>query len=65
MLSLFILDVYCMKGDGGMFTYFTPHDLFIYLIFPLITAIIPIILTYFLFEPIIELIKKNLTKLDK
>lgn len=54
-----------MKGDGGMFTYFTPHDLFIYLIFPLITAIIPIILTYFLFEPIIELIKKNLTKLDK
>lgn len=42
-----------------MFAYFTPHDLFIELIFPLITTIVPLILTYFLFEPIIGLIKKT------
>lgn len=42
-----------------MFTYFTPNELFNNLIFPLITAIIPLILTYFLFEPITDLIKKH------
>lgn len=47
-----------------MFNYFTIHDLFIYLIFPLINAILPLIITYFLIEPIIGLIKKNLTGLD-
>lgn len=41
-----------------MFTYFTPNEMFNNLIFPLITAIISLILTYFLFEPIIGLIKK-------
>lgn len=41
-----------------MFTYFTPNELFNNLIFPLITAIIPIVLTYFLFNPIVSLIKK-------
>lgn len=41
-----------------MFTYFTPNEMFNNLIFPLITAIIPLIMTYFLFEPIIGLIKK-------
>jgi hypothetical protein len=48
-----------MKGDGGMFIYFTPNEMFINLIFPLITAIIPLILTYFLFEPLMGLIKKT------
>lgn len=43
-----------------MFTYFTANEMFINLIFPLITAILPVVLTYFLFEPIIGLIKKNL-----
>lgn len=42
-----------------MFVYFTPNDMFNNLIFPLIVAIIPLILTYFLFEPIIKLVKKN------
>lgn len=41
-----------------MFTYFTANEMFINLIFPLITAILPLVLTYFLFEPIIGLIKK-------
>ena len=41
-----------------MFAYFTPNEMFIYLIFPLITAIVPLLLTYFLFEPIMGLIKK-------
>nr|DAG52763.1 MAG TPA: hypothetical protein [Caudoviricetes sp.] len=47
-----------------MFDYFSINDLFINLIFPLITSIVPLILTYFLFEPLIGLIKKNLTNLD-
>jgi len=50
-----------------VFAYFTPNEMFNNLIFPLIAAIIPIFLTYFLFEPIIGLIKKarqSLTKLD-
>lgn len=44
-----------------MFIYFTANEMFINLIFPLITAILPLVLTYFLFEPIIGLIKKTLT----
>lgn len=47
-----------------MSEYFSINKLFINLIFPLITAIVPLILTYFLFEPLIGLIKKNLTNLD-
>ncbi len=43
-----------------MFIYFTANEMFINLIFPLITAILPLVLTYFLFEPIIGLIKKTL-----
>ncbi len=46
-----------------MSEYFSINELFINLIFPLITAIVPLILTYFLFEPLIGLIK-NLTNLD-
>ena len=42
-----------------MFDYFSINDLFINLIFPLITSIVPLILTYFLFEPLIGLIKKT------
>ena len=41
-----------------MFTYFTPNEIFTNLIFPLIVAIVPLILTYFLFEPILDYIKK-------
>ena len=41
-----------------MSEYFSINDLFINLIFPLITSIVPLILTYFLFEPLIGLIKK-------
>lgn len=41
-----------------MFEYFSINELFINLIFPLITEIVPLILTYFLFEPIVGLIKK-------
>lgn len=41
-----------------MFDYFSINDLFINLIFPLITSIVPLILTYFLFEPLIGIIKK-------
>ena len=42
-----------------MSEYFSINELFINLIFPLITAIVPLILTYFLFEPLIGLIKKT------
>lgn len=42
-----------------MFTYFSPNEMFNNLIFPLITAIIPLILKYFLFDPIASLIKKT------
>lgn len=42
-----------------MFEYFSINELFINLIFPLITEIVPLILTYFLFEPIVGLIKKT------
>lgn len=42
-----------------MFTYFTVNEFFNNLIFPLIIAIIPLVLKYFLFEPIIGLIKKT------
>lgn len=41
-----------------MFNYFTINELFINLIFPLITAVTPLILTYLLFEPLVGLIKK-------
>ncbi len=36
----------------------TVNELFVHLIFPLIVSILPIILTYFLFEPLLVLIKK-------
>ena len=42
-----------------MFEYFTINELFNNLIFPLIANIIPLLLTYFLFEPITGLIKKT------
>lgn len=42
-----------------MFNYFTPNEMFLNFIFPLLVAIIPLILTYFLFEPIIGLTKKT------
>lgn len=42
-----------------MFTYFTPNELFNNLIFPLIVNLVPVILSYFLFEPIIGLLKKR------
>lgn len=42
-----------------MFTYFTPNELFNNLIFPLIVNLVPVILSYFLFEPIIGLLKKT------
>lgn len=42
-----------------MSEYFSINELFINLIFPMITAIVPLILTYFLFEPLIGLIKKT------
>lgn len=44
-----------------MFEYFTINDLFLNLIFPLLTTLVSLILTYFLFEPISN--KKNLTNL--
>ena len=42
-----------------MFNYFTLNEMVLNLIFPLIVAIIPLCLTYFLFEPIISLLKKD------